>query len=234
MVNVREASQQKADQVINYFKAQIEAGEWLPGHKLPTEKALITQFSAARNTVRKALASLEQDGIIVRHVGRGTFVRDEQNESDSTNTTTWSEASPAEINETRVLLEPAIANLVVSKATQSDINYAKKCLENTLIAKDIAEYEQWDAELHSTIIKATKNNMLINIYAAIHQARQRMEWHELKRRSLTKKRRENYDNEHGNIVTALSNRDAVALQQALKTHLQSVSHNMLNPATDQE
>jgi DNA-binding FadR family transcriptional regulator len=76
--------------------------------------------------------------------------------------------------------------------------------------------------------------MLINIYAAIHQARQRMEWHELKRRSLTKKRRENYDNEHGNIVTALSNRDAVALQQALKTHLQSVSHNMLNPATDQE
>ncbi|NKB37795.1 MAG: FCD domain-containing protein [Gammaproteobacteria bacterium] len=232
MQNVREASQHKVDEIIQYITEQIDKGVWNSGDKLPTEKALIQQFSAARNTVRKGLAILEDKKIIVRHVGRGTFVRDDQADTNTAELVAWSEASPSEINETRILLEPTIAELVVSRATQTDINYAKTCLDGTLSAKTLEKYEYWDAQLHATIIKASKNNMLTNIYQAIHHARQRVEWHELKRRSLNEERRKNYDKEHTQIVDSLTRRDAVALRQALKSHLQSVSGNMLNPIDD--
>ncbi|MBX9752482.1 MAG: GntR family transcriptional regulator [Roseococcus sp.] len=44
------------------------------GDQLPTEQALRTEFTVSRETVRAALALLEQDGIIARTPGRGTFI----------------------------------------------------------------------------------------------------------------------------------------------------------------
>ncbi len=45
-----------------------------PGDQLPTEHALCAEFSVSRETIRSALAALEQDGIIDRTRGRGTFI----------------------------------------------------------------------------------------------------------------------------------------------------------------
>lgn len=44
------------------------------GDRLPTEHALCAEFSVSRETIRTALAALEQDGIIERTPGRGTFI----------------------------------------------------------------------------------------------------------------------------------------------------------------
>ncbi|MBE7560602.1 GntR family transcriptional regulator [bacterium] len=43
------------------------------GGRLPTEKALMDQFSLSRTTVRKVLRDLEMEGLIERQQGRGTF-----------------------------------------------------------------------------------------------------------------------------------------------------------------
>lgn len=45
-----------------------------PGDQLPTEHELCAEFEVSRETVRAALAALEQDGIIERTRGRGTFI----------------------------------------------------------------------------------------------------------------------------------------------------------------
>ena len=45
-----------------------------PGDQLPTEHTLCDEFSVSRETIRAALAALEQDGIIQRTRGRGTFI----------------------------------------------------------------------------------------------------------------------------------------------------------------
>ncbi len=47
-----------------------------PGSALPAETALATEFGVARNTVRRALAELERDGLIVTLAGRGRIVGD--------------------------------------------------------------------------------------------------------------------------------------------------------------
>lgn len=48
--------------------------DYQPGDRFPTEQSLTDQFGVSRETVREALAGLEQDGILRRHRGKGTFV----------------------------------------------------------------------------------------------------------------------------------------------------------------
>lgn len=51
---------------------------YLPGALLPSELALAEQFGLSRVTVRRTLALLERDGLIVRRRGLGTFVAEER------------------------------------------------------------------------------------------------------------------------------------------------------------
>ncbi len=51
----------------------IQAGQ-IPGGRLPTEGELAERYRVSRMTVRAALGRLEEDGLIERHPGRGTFV----------------------------------------------------------------------------------------------------------------------------------------------------------------
>lgn len=52
----------------------IESGEYFPGALLPSEKQLQEMFGISRTTVRLALKELEQEGLVVRSPGKGTFV----------------------------------------------------------------------------------------------------------------------------------------------------------------
>lgn len=61
-------------QARHYLLGLIESGAYRPGEKLPSEKELATQLQISRPTLREALQNLEQDGILVRKHGVGTFV----------------------------------------------------------------------------------------------------------------------------------------------------------------
>lgn len=57
------------------FLLQIAEGRWVPGTPIPTETEMTREYSVAIGTVRKAIDTLVQDGILDRQQGRGTFVR---------------------------------------------------------------------------------------------------------------------------------------------------------------
>jgi GntR family transcriptional regulator len=52
----------------------IEAGQFKPGDKLPSEEALAREMSLSRSTVRQALGYLEAHGMVSRRQGLGTFI----------------------------------------------------------------------------------------------------------------------------------------------------------------
>jgi GntR family transcriptional regulator len=56
------------------LRERVESGLWRAGDRLPTESELAAQFGVSRITVRQALERLEDDGLISRQRGRGTFV----------------------------------------------------------------------------------------------------------------------------------------------------------------
>ena len=68
------AKELKYEAIYERIVAGIEGGKWLPGDCLPTEAALAASAKVSLGTVRKALHILEQEGIVVRRHGSGTYV----------------------------------------------------------------------------------------------------------------------------------------------------------------
>ncbi|WP_397537567.1 GntR family transcriptional regulator [Rummeliibacillus pycnus] len=61
-------------QVIDHLKADIEQGVYKENEKLPSEFELSKSLGVSRATLREALRLLEEENIIVRRHGVGTFV----------------------------------------------------------------------------------------------------------------------------------------------------------------
>jgi len=62
-------------QLASLFRRRIEAGTWPVGQQTPTVDDLAAEFSVARATIRKALDTLADEGLIERYRAKGTFVR---------------------------------------------------------------------------------------------------------------------------------------------------------------
>ncbi len=60
--------------VENAVRRWIEAGEYPPGARLPSERQLAADLNAGRTTVRLVLAKLAAEGLIRSEHGRGYFV----------------------------------------------------------------------------------------------------------------------------------------------------------------
>ncbi len=62
-------------QIADAIRLDIVGGKLANGDRLPTEAFLAKRFSANRHTVRRALAVLAEEGVVMSEQGRGTFVR---------------------------------------------------------------------------------------------------------------------------------------------------------------
>jgi DNA-binding FadR family transcriptional regulator len=219
-------------EVREWLLEALASGRYAAGSKLPTERAVAEQLAVPRSAVRNALAALEAEGLVVRLIGSGTFVADQAphatvNEVRSAPTLAAIDASPTEIMETRLIIEPRIAALAVAHATLRDFEHMELCNRNAESCNDFAEFERWDAALHQAIADATHNRLIVGLYSAITRAREQADWGELKRRSMNADRREAYREDHRRIVTALRTRNADGAEAALLAHLRRVRHNLL-------
>lgn len=64
--------------VENYIKDGIDSGLFKVGQKIPMEDELAAKFDVSKLTVAKALTNLQNQGIVFRKQGAGTFVRTKQ------------------------------------------------------------------------------------------------------------------------------------------------------------
>ncbi len=67
-------------QVKEQILADIQSGIYQPGSQLPTERLLSRMIGISRNTVSQAYRELEIDGVVISWQGRGTFVRDQEDD----------------------------------------------------------------------------------------------------------------------------------------------------------
>jgi GntR family transcriptional regulator, arabinose operon transcriptional repressor len=62
------------EQIYNNILANIESGQLKPGDRVPSEKELSDQYNVSRITSKRALQILDQQGLIERARGKGSFV----------------------------------------------------------------------------------------------------------------------------------------------------------------
>lgn len=60
-------------QVKAYLKQGLSSGRWPPETLMPSESALVTQFGVSRMTVSRALRELQDEGMVNRVQGLGTY-----------------------------------------------------------------------------------------------------------------------------------------------------------------
>jgi GntR family histidine utilization transcriptional repressor len=80
--------------ILSDISDRILSGAWPPGHRIPFEHELATQYGCSRMTVNKALSQLAKAGLIERRRRSGSFVRQPQ-----------SQAAVLEIHDIRVEVE---------------------------------------------------------------------------------------------------------------------------------
>jgi GntR family transcriptional regulator, transcriptional repressor for pyruvate dehydrogenase complex len=231
--NIRRRAHQRVADVRTFILANIAKGLWKPGDKLPTERELGARFRLARNTLRRGLTELVEERRITRQVGRGTFVAPTEPNGASQLTIEADlaarilRASPAEVMDLRLMIEPQAIERATARATGDDLDAMQECLKRGHVARSTMEFEHWDAVLHKRIVAAACNTLLATLYDAVNLVRHQAEWGRLKERTLTPERRRIYETQHRRIIETLCDRDPQEAVAALRNHLMTVRRNLL-------
>lgn len=198
------------------------------GQRLPPERSLCKELGLSRAALRGALAVLEAEGRIWRHVGRGTFFGPRPTLQEQGISLLTRSTHPEEVMEVRLTLEPQIAALAAKRATLDDMQEVERCLDKSISCQDMQTFELWDSALHQAIARAARNALLYGLFEAVNSVRERRIWGELKIASLTPERMQTYHAQHSACVEAMRNRNPKVAEDTMRKHLETVRANLFD------
>jgi DNA-binding FadR family transcriptional regulator len=203
------------------------AQEKLPENsRLPAERRLGEILGVSRSALRQALAALESEGQVWRHVGRGTFTGKRPSEHGSDFATIASETNPRQAMEARLNFEPELSRLAALHATRSDIVEMENCMRKSMQARSWRVYENWDNRLHRSIALATHNPLMVTLFDVMNTVRRTVVWGRLRSARLPNRNHHSFE-EHRLIVTAIAERDLERAAKYMEKHLQNVERKLM-------
>ncbi|WP_309093617.1 FadR/GntR family transcriptional regulator [Streptomyces sp.] len=156
-----------SEQVIAALRAQITAGEWPVGSRIPTEPELVEQLGVARNTVREAVRALAHNGLLDIRQGSGTYVV-ATSELAGVMQRRFADADPGHIAELRSTLESSAARLAAERRTEKDLKQLDTLLlrrEEAWQSGDAETFVTADATFHLAVVSASHNDVMTAMYA---------------------------------------------------------------------
>src|SRR5262247_1968539 len=208
------------------YLAQIE----MPlDSRLPPERDLAESLGVTRAGLRKALAVLESENQIWRHVGKGTFIGSRPIENMADVAAITRRTNPAEVMRTRLVLEPEVARLAALNATSAHIAEMRLCMQRTRAAQTWRQYEAWDNRLHRVIAEATQNSLLLALLDTLNAVRRAVAWGRLRVNKVKPAPNHHSFDDHEAIVAAIADRDLDRAAAGMRRHLESVERNLRRP-----
>jgi GntR family transcriptional regulator, uxu operon transcriptional repressor len=198
------------------------------GTRLPPERELCEALGVSRGELRKALAIMEREGRLWRHVGKGTFVGERPDDEGTDLRVLAARTNPAEVIRTRLIMEPEIAREAALNATSDEIKAMQRMIAGSRAAQSWRQYENLDNRLHRQIAEATHNVVVLMLFDALNVVRRTVVWGRL--RAVHRRPPDDHHSfaEHERIVQAIAERDRDGAARAMRDHLRSVEHH-LNP-----
>ena len=187
------------------------------GSKLPSEYTLAEVFGVGRSTVREAIKGLVTKGVLEVKRGSGTFVKSAVMTIDDPLGLSQLEDKyrlAMELFDVRILLEPEIAAVACTNATEEDKKHIKElCDEVEQLYTDGKNHIQKDMEFHEAIAKCSGNRVFEILIPVIFTAI--TTFANLTNRKLMKETIET----HRKITEAIISGDSMGAKCAMIMHL---------------
>jgi DNA-binding FadR family transcriptional regulator len=219
-----------SDGALTQLRAYLAQSSFAVDSRLPPERELSRLLGVTRSELRKALATLEAEGQIWRHVGKGTFIGTRPIETIADIAAMTRSTNPGEVMQTRLALEPEVARLAARNATAGQIAEMRLCLQKTRAAETWRQYEAWDNRLHRLIAEATQNSLLLAVLDTLSAVRRAVTWGRLRAERVKPSANHHSFAEHEELVAAIADRDMDRARAAMRRHLESVERNLLRSA----
>jgi DNA-binding FadR family transcriptional regulator len=211
--------------VVSQLRNMILEGLYAHDERLPAERQLAEELQVSRGTIRSVLQILENQQLVRRQVGSGTYVNyqdtPEQYEISSI-------TSPIEMVEVRIAVEPQMVRLAIRNASHRDLEKLRKALKQCEDSgSDSEKFAQADTAFHLALAHCSKNNLLLWVYERISKVRQHAQWRTMKAKLLTPDRIDYYNKQHRALYDSIVSRDANEANNLIKKHLYGVQDDLL-------
>ena len=164
------------EEIADQIRKELSDRRLRAGDRLPPERALAEQFGVSRNTLREALRSLENAGLLRLQKGAtgGAFVRESTGDAIITGLRDMfhlGAIAPEHLTEARVLIESIAVRTACERATVEDIEAlnANIAAAARAVRENIDFYEQAAIHLdfHRIIARAAKNPVMVIVMEAL-------------------------------------------------------------------
>ena len=212
-------ARQGAAEIASIMRAEIEGGAYRKHERLPASRKLAETYGVARNTLRDALAQLEEEGMLETRAGSGTYITHADQERTPA---AIEEASPLELIDARFALEPHVCRLCVMHGRREDFDALEKlCTEMENAANDPQVFAEADTEFHRTLVQTTRNALLVWMIEQINAVRSLDDWTRMRQLTLDPKIIAQYNTQHRNVLTAIRAREPERAANFMKEHLET-------------
>ncbi|WP_406297590.1 FadR family transcriptional regulator [Embleya sp. NBC_00888] len=169
------------DDAIDQLRAQLTAGTWPIGARIPSESVIAERLRVGRNTVREAIRVLVHAGMLESRQGDGTYVRSTTDPGDLVRRI--EHADLRDIFEMRRALDVEAARLAAQRRDAADLDRIRAALSRRGAADgsadtpephdfdrgDVAEGElddlvEQDVAFHTAIAIASHNSAMVSTY----------------------------------------------------------------------
>jgi DNA-binding FadR family transcriptional regulator len=225
-LNIRERSDFLGNQIYRMVFEGIRRGTYAPGDRLPTERRLMVQFGATRNTVRKAIQRLAEDGLIQRQMGSGTYVA---TTASAPAVPDAQPVSPLDVLEARMALEPGFVELLVARATEADFERMREHLDRQERATSQLAFREAGYAFHLEIARATRNPLLVRLFEIVIEARARAGWNKLRQLNDSREAQQAQIASNRRVLAALRDRDTSRARQLMRGHIWSMIADVAGP-----
>ncbi len=207
------------------LRRRILEGHYAYEERLPAERNLAEEFDVSRGTIRSVLQILEQQHLVTRQIGSGTYVshREVTNQQEIASIT-----SPIEMVEVRIAIEPQLVRMAIVNASLRDLEELRDALRQCENCDGDAEkFARADTAFHMALAHCAKNKLMYWLYERISDVRRNSQWGSMKSKLLTPERMDYYNRQHRALYESLVARDTVRAVQLIKDHLYGVQDDLL-------
>ncbi|UOQ46604.1 FadR family transcriptional regulator [Gracilibacillus caseinilyticus] len=217
-----------SETVLKFLLDYIRKKELEVGDKLPSERELVQLLEVGRSSVREALQTLAERGIVEKQPGKGAYLKTTIHDQELEELTTW--IPSLDVNKSMDLLEfrkgveVKITYLAAKRRNEDDLSRLQQAIED--LSRCISNGTSIivpDLDFHSALAYATHHDIIVPVYHSVVD-----NFKKVRMEMAINDDVENALYYHQEILKAITEHDSERAGLFMQRHLEDVQFNYRN------